>query len=81
VDQTERLFVLLLRVAAGVLLLAFPAALLPFAWMQAAHGWLGLGELPDQSILPYLTRSLSGFYGIHIWVGIVGCASACVVPS
>jgi hypothetical protein len=54
-----------LRIAAGVLLLAFPAVLLPFAWMQAVHRWLGMGELPERPILAYLARSLSGFYGIH----------------
>jgi len=65
IDKTERLFVILLRLSAGVLLLAFPAAFLPIGWMQAIHRWLHLGELPDQPIIAYLTRSLSGMYGIH----------------
>jgi hypothetical protein len=65
VEKTEHLFVLLVRIAAGVLLLAFPAMLLPIDWMQTVHQWLGMGELPDRPIIAYLTRSLSGMYGIH----------------
>ena len=62
----DRLLLWLLRVNAGVLLLAFPCALLPFAWMDAVHREaLGLGSLPDVPITPYLARSLSLLYALH----------------
>jgi hypothetical protein len=65
VDRAEWLLVLLLRVSAGILLLAAPCALLPFDWMDATHQALGLGKLPDRPILGYLTRSLSALYAGH----------------
>jgi hypothetical protein len=64
-DRAERWLVLLLRVSAGVLLLATAAIFLPTAWMQATHHALGLGELPDLPVIQYLTRSLSGLYAFH----------------
>ena len=62
----ERLLLLLLRINAGVLLLAAPCALLPFAWMDAVHREaLGLGSLSDVPITRYLARSLSLVYAMH----------------
>jgi hypothetical protein len=61
----ERLLVICLRVGAAVLLLAFPAALLPFPWMAVTNAWLGLSELPDTPLVGYLTRSLSALYAFH----------------
>jgi hypothetical protein len=61
----ERMLVLLLRASAVLLLTAALAAVMPFAWMDAIHGWLGLGRLPDQPIVGYLTRSLSLLYAMH----------------
>lgn len=56
----ERVLFWLLRLNAGVLLLALPCALLPFAWMDAVHrDALGLGPLPDLPITRYMARSLS----------------------
>lgn len=37
---------------------------MPFAWMDAAHQWLGLGPLPDAPIVAYLARSTSAFYAM-----------------
>jgi hypothetical protein len=68
----ERRLAWLLRVAAGLLLLAGPFAFLPHAWMSGVHQWLGLGGLPELPIIGYLTRSVSAlyaFYGlITLWI-------------
>lgn len=61
----EKLLVLLLRLGGALLLLAFPAMLLPTGWMAATHAWLGLGEFPETTIVDYLTRSISALYGVH----------------
>ncbi len=55
----------LLRLAGGIMLLAFPMALLPVEWMAATHRWLGLGEFPASPLVDYLTRSASLLYGFH----------------
>ena len=34
----------------------------PYAWMNAIHQWLGLGTLPDTPVVGYLARSTSAFY-------------------
>jgi hypothetical protein len=68
----ERRLAWVLRLAAGLLLLAGPFALMPHDWMSAIHQWLGLGTLPEMPIVGYLTRSVSAlyaFYGlITLWV-------------
>lgn len=60
-----RLLVWLLRLSGVVLILAFPAMLLPVEWMAAAHAWLGLGEFPRLPVVDYLTRSIAALYGFH----------------
>jgi hypothetical protein len=63
---TDRFLIILLRINAGVLLLAAPCALVPFAWMDALHrDALGLGSLPDIPITRYMARSLSLVYAMH----------------
>ena len=62
----DRLLFWLVRFNAGVLLLAAPCALLPFAWMDAVHREaLRLGSLPDFPITKYMARSLSLVYALH----------------
>jgi hypothetical protein len=61
----RRLLVFLLRLGGVVTIAAFPAILLPTDWMDAAHRWLGLGELPRAPIVEYLTRSVAALYGFH----------------
>jgi hypothetical protein len=62
----ERLLYRLMQLNAGVLLLAAPCALLPFAWMDAVHREaLGLGTLPELPITRYMARSLSLVYAVH----------------
>lgn len=61
----ERFLVLFLRFGAGLLLLSMVPVVMPFAWMQAVHRDLGLGELSASPLNQYLTRSLSGLYAFH----------------
>lgn len=61
----EKALVVILRIFAAVLLLAFPMMLLPVPWMAITHRWLGLGEFPATPLVDYLTRSVSFLYGFH----------------
>lgn len=61
----EKSLVILLRLSAIVLLIAVIPAVMPFAWMDAIHRQLGMGELPQGPIVGYLTRSLSAMYALH----------------
>jgi hypothetical protein len=61
----ESILKLVMRLSGAIMLLAFPAALLPVEWMAATHRWLGLGEFPGNPLVDYLTRSASVLYGIH----------------
>lgn len=63
--RQEKILILILRLSAIVLLLAFPMILLPVEWMAATHRWLGLGEFPASPLVDYLTRSISFLYGFH----------------
>jgi hypothetical protein len=54
-----------LRFAAFIELLALPTMFLPWAWMNATHQWLGLGDLPNTPMISYLTRALAGMYAFH----------------
>ncbi len=64
-ESAERWLAILLRIAGGVMLLAFGAVVMPAEWMAANHRWLGLGEFPASPLVDYLTRSASVLYGIH----------------
>jgi hypothetical protein len=67
----EKLLCWLLRVIGAAAILALPCALMPDAWMDATHQWLGLGTLPTEPIVGYLARSLSLFYAMFggmLWV-------------
>ncbi len=61
----ERTLVWLLRAAGVLMLTALIPAVMPFAWMNAIHRQLGMGELPAGPIMEYLTRSLSAMYALH----------------
>jgi len=58
---------ILLRAIAIMGMAAVVACVMPHAWMDWFHRQIGLGALPDQPIVSYLTRSLSLFY---VWVGV-----------
>ena len=53
-----------LRAVGGVSLLATIFVAVPYSWMNAIHGWLGMGTLPDAPVVGYLARSTSAFYAI-----------------
>lgn len=60
----ERLLRSLLRYIGTMCILALVAVFMPNAWMEAAHRWLGMGDLPDAPVVGYLARSLSLFYAL-----------------
>jgi hypothetical protein len=62
VSMQEKVLVIFLRITGAILLIALIPAVMPFFWMQEIHRWLGLGELPTEPIVGYLTRSLSLMY-------------------
>jgi hypothetical protein len=67
----ERLLKLFLRIIGTASLLAVAAVVMPYAWMNAVHEWLGMGELPSEPIVGYLARSTSAFYALLgglLWV-------------
>jgi hypothetical protein len=63
--RAEKILAILLRITAGVLLMALAPVFFPQAWMAAINRAVGLGELPDTAIVGYLTRSLSAMYAFH----------------
>jgi hypothetical protein len=44
---------------------AFFAAAMPRQWMEAAHRWLGLGEMPQGAVADFIIRQASFTYGLH----------------
>ncbi len=63
--SAEKILVILLRFNAALLLMALLPLVMPFAWMDAIHRWLEMGELPAVPIVQYLARSVSLLYAIH----------------
>jgi hypothetical protein len=61
----ERVLVVVLRLAAAMLLAATVPAVMPFAWMEIIHRRIGLGDLPNATIVHYLTRSASALYALQ----------------
>ncbi|MBN2271814.1 MAG: hypothetical protein JXN61_14440 [Sedimentisphaerales bacterium] len=55
---------LFLRIIGSAGLLAVGAVVMPYSWMNAIHGWLGMGDLPSEPIVGYLARSASMFYAL-----------------
>lgn len=68
--RPEQTLAVLLRIVGLISFSAIVPTFMPFAWMEASHRWLGLGELPDAAIVHYLTRSTSLLYAAH---GAVVC--------
>ena len=67
----ERAQAWLLRIAGAVEILAFIAVVMPRAWMESAHLWLDLGEMPRGAITIFMIRQASYAYGMHgisLWV-------------
>ena len=63
-NRSELAITIILRVLGCAAVCAIPAIFMPYSWMNAIHGWLGLGQLPDTPIVSYLARSLSMFYAM-----------------
>ena len=67
-EQFLRLF---LRLVGSTAALAAFCVVMPYAWMNATHQFLGMGVLPDQPVVGYLARSTSAFYALFgglFWV-------------
>ncbi len=63
--KNQPVLALILGIFGLVDLLALVAVSLPLEWMAKAHTWLGLGPLPREPIIGYLTRSTSALYALH----------------
>jgi putative addiction module component (TIGR02574 family) len=69
--NAKRLQAWVLRLVGTMELLAFGAVLTPHAWMEAAHGRFGLGEMPPGPVFDAVMRQVSFVYGLHgvaLWV-------------
>jgi len=67
----QRISAFLLRLAGAIELLAFIAVVMPRSWMEIAHTWLGMGEMPNGPIVMFMIRQASFTYGMHgisLWV-------------
>lgn len=67
----QLLLIWLLRIAGTVEILAFFAVIMPRSWMEVAHEWLGLGEMPHGAVIMFMIRQASYVYGMHgvtLWV-------------
>ncbi|NOX53002.1 MAG: hypothetical protein GXP27_00905 [Planctomycetes bacterium] len=63
--RNEKILIGLLRVCGSLMLLAFPAAAMPSAWMDQLHKGLLDAPLPHGPIVEYLARSASLLYGLN----------------
>ena len=67
----QRLLSWLLRLAGLVEILAFGAVVMPRSWMEVSPVWLGLGVMPEGTILMFMIRQASYVYGVHgisLWI-------------
>jgi hypothetical protein len=61
----------LLRLVGTIEILAFISVVMPRAWMDVSHAWLGLGEMPGGPIIMFMIRQASYAYGMHgisLWI-------------
>jgi hypothetical protein len=61
----------LLRLVGLTEMLAFCAVIMPRSWMEASHAGLGLGQMPEGSLLMFMIRQASYAYGMHgisLWI-------------
>jgi len=69
--RRHALLITLLRLNALACWLALIAVVMPRAWMDAAHRFLGLGPLPPGPVFDYLARTISYLYaalGGYAWL-------------
>ena len=58
-ETAERALRVFLRLIAVTTFVAVVFVVAPYSWMNAIHSWLGMGDLPDEPIVGYLSRSSS----------------------
>ena len=63
--NADRLQAWVLRLSGATEMLAFFSVVMPRAWMEASHSWLGLGEMPGGPIIMFMIRQASYAYGMH----------------
>jgi len=63
--NSQRAQAWLLRLAGAVEILAFFAVVMPQSWMETAHLWLDMGQMPDGSVVLFMIRQASYAYGMH----------------
>ena len=71
IKQPKPLLRLVLKLGGCVEVLAFFAVVMPRAWMESAHEWLGLGVMPPLPVLDYMIRGASFTFGLHgvlLWI-------------
>ncbi len=69
--NSQRAQAWLLRLAGAVEVLAFFAVVMPQSWMETAHSWLNMGQMPDGPVVLFMIRQASYAYGMHgisLWV-------------
>ena len=67
----QRIQAWLLRLSGTVEMLAFFSVVMPRSWMEIAHAWVGLGQMPGGPIIMFMIRQASYTYGVHglsLWV-------------
>jgi hypothetical protein len=70
-EYRKNLLAWLLRYIGVLEMLAFLAVVMPRAWMETSHAWLGLGSMPEGAVLIFLIRQASYAYGMHglsLWI-------------
>lgn len=70
-ETRENLLAWLLRLIGLLEVFAFIAVIMPRPWMEASHVWLGLGQMPESSVLMFMIRQASYNYGMHgvfLWI-------------
>lgn len=67
----EKLQAWLLRITGATEVLAFISVVMPRAWMESSHAWLGMGTMPDGPLMDFMIRQASYAYGMHgvsLWI-------------
>lgn len=69
--NSQRAQAWLLRLGGAAEILAFFAVVMPQSWMETAHLWLDMGQMPDGPVVLFMIRQASYAYGMHgisLWV-------------
>jgi hypothetical protein len=63
--KQRRLQAWVLRLVGLVEMLALGAVVMPRAWMEAGHAWMGFAEVPQGPVFDSVMRQVSFSYGLH----------------